>query len=50
MQEGMREGRREGIISTLLDLVSDGILTVAQAAKRAGMTETEFQKHMGAVR
>ena len=44
------DGKREGILSTLLGLVSDGILTIAQAAKRAGMTEAEFRKHMSAGR
>ncbi len=40
------DGRREGFFSALLDLVSDGILTIAQAAQRAGMSEAEFRKHM----
>ena len=44
------DGKREGILSALLGLVSDGILTIAQAAQRAGMTEAEFRKHMSASR
>ena len=46
--EGIIEGRDEGIIlgrmQTLSDLVKDGILTLADAAKRAGLSPAEFQK------
>ena len=42
--EGRTEGKKEGIVIAFAGLVSEGILTVAEAAKRAGMTEDEFIK------
>ena len=38
------EGRAEGIISTLFGLVKDGILSLSDAAKRAGMSVAEFEE------
>lgn len=46
--EGRREGIREGILQTLSGLVRDGILTVADAASRAGLTEEVFVEEMQA--
>ena len=40
-------GEAKGILSTLLSLVNDGILTVADAAKRANMTVAEFEEKTG---
>ena len=42
------DGRREGIIETLISLVKDGILSIKDAAKRAGITETAFEQKMTA--
>lgn len=36
-QENIEKGRAEGMIATLIGLVKDGILTVADAAKRANL-------------
>ncbi|MBR2288285.1 MAG: hypothetical protein IJ865_08560 [Clostridia bacterium] len=46
--EGRLEGREEGIISTLISLVKDGILSIKDAAVRAGITEADFQEKMAA--
>ena len=46
--EGLAEGRAEGIIETLVSLVKDGFLSVKDAAKRAGITETAFEQKMTA--
>ena len=46
--EGRIEGREEGIISTLISLVRDGILSIKDAAVRAGITEADFQEKMAA--
>ena len=43
-EEGRAEGRAEGRWVTLLELVHDGLLTVKEAAKRAGMSEEAFRK------
>ena len=43
-EEGLAQGRTQGMLSTLSDLVKDGILTIAVAAKKAGMTEEAFRK------
>lgn len=40
----MAEGVEEGVLKTLISLVKDGILTLADAAKRANMTVPEFKK------
>ena len=42
------DGRREGIIETLISLVKDGVLPIKDAAKRAGITETAFEQKMTA--
>ena len=44
---GVAIGEAKGILSTLLSLVNDGILTVADAAKRANMTVAEFEEKTG---
>ena len=38
------DGRVEGVLSTLADLVKEGILTEAAAAKRANLSVDEFEK------
>ena len=42
--EGRAEGRAEERVSVLLELVKDGLLDLAEAAKRANKTEEEFEK------
>ena len=44
--EGRAEGRAEGTFDTLASLVKDGILSIKDAASRAGLTETSFKKQM----
>ena len=43
-EEGREEGRAEGRWTTLVELVQEGILTLKDAAKRAGMSEDKFRK------
>ena len=43
-EKGREEGRAEGRWVTLVELVHDGLLTVKEAAKRAGMSEEAFCK------
>ncbi len=43
-EEGKVEGNAEGRWKVLMELVHDGIITVKEAAKRAGMTEEAFRK------
>lgn len=45
-EEGRKEGREEGKLDILLSLVREKLLTVKDAAVRAGMTETEFLQKM----
>jgi hypothetical protein len=45
-KEERMEGRNEGMIQTLVGLVRDGILTISEAAQRAGMPETIFAENM----
>lgn len=46
IREGIKEGRQEGVLETLASLVREGILTMADAAKRAGLSPAEFQAKM----
>ena len=41
--EGRAEGRAEGRREVLISLVNDGLLAFSEAAKRANLSETEFQ-------
>ena len=45
--KGRAEGKEEGIITTLADLVKNGIITVIQAAEQAKMPVEEFTKKAG---
>ena len=46
--EGLAEGEAKGTIKgragALIELVQDGLLTMKEAAKRAGMSEEAFRK------
>ena len=42
----IKEGRKEGVINTLLILVKDGIISVEYAAKRANISVSTFQKYL----
>ncbi len=42
--EGYDKGHDEGYIEALISLVKDGILSSQDAANRAGLSESEFQK------
>ena len=48
--EGRAEGEARGIeigtFRTLAELVSDGTITLAKAAQKAGMTAAEFKKRV----
>ena len=44
--EAMEKFERDGVFKTLIALVKDGILTVKDAAVRAGVTEKAFEQRM----
>ena len=44
MEKGMEKGRQEGRWTTLAELVREGVLTLKEAAKKAGMSEENFWK------
>ena len=44
IEEGEAKGEVKGTIKTLLGLVHDGLLSEANAAKRADMSVAEFRK------
>ena len=46
LKEGKIEGQKEGALLTLISLVKDNILSVKEAAKRAGMAEALFKEKM----
>ncbi|MEE1363143.1 MAG: hypothetical protein U0K23_11300 [Selenomonadaceae bacterium] len=41
--EGLQQGIQQGSLSTLINLVKKGMLTVQEAAEEAGMSVAEFQ-------
>ena len=43
---GIEKGRQEGTINTLISLVKDGILSLDEAASRAGMSAKDFKKYI----
>ena len=43
--KGREEGIKEGTVNVLISLVKDGILSISDAAKRAGMSVAEFKKY-----
>ncbi|MCI6158966.1 MAG: hypothetical protein MR669_05160, partial [Selenomonadaceae bacterium] len=43
-EKGREEGREEGRWTTLAELVREGILSLQEAAKKAGMSEEHFRK------
>ena len=50
LEEGRAKGRAEGTLEVLVSLAKEGLLTTREAAERAGITETEFQKKLEAFR
>lgn len=45
-EEGREEGREEGKMEMLISLVKDGLISVSDAALKAGMDEQQFKKMM----
>ena len=45
--EGRAEGLAEGKLAVLAEFVKDGLISMAEAAKRAGMNTTEFKSKTG---
>ena len=45
-EEGIKEGIKEGTVNILISLVNDGILSIADAAKRAGISEESFRGYL----
>ena len=43
-EEGRAEGKAEGKLDTLKGLVKEGLISIAIAAQKAGMTEDAFKK------
>jgi len=43
-EEGRAEGRTEGVLVMLVNLVKQGLLSPENAAKQANMTVAEFEK------
>ena len=44
--KGREEGIKEGTVNVLISLVKDGILSISDAAKRAGMSEESFRGYI----
>ena len=44
--DGRAEGRKEGQLDLLLSLVKEGVLSVVDAAARAGISSEEFSKKL----
>ena len=46
MEKSVEEGRAEGVLSSLVSLVKDGLISVSEAAKRADMSEESFKRYL----
>ena len=44
IEQGREHGKKSGRCETLTELVKDGMSSLRDAAKKAGMTEAEFRK------
>ena len=44
IEQGREQGKKSGRWETLTELVKDGMISLRDAAKKAGMTEAEFRK------
>ncbi len=44
LQEGIQEGKREGALEILFGFVKDILLSIAEAAKRANIERSVFEK------
>ena len=47
MEQGMAQGMAQGVLKALVELVKDGILTLTDAAARAGMSVSDFEAKAG---
>ena len=45
-KEGIKEGIKEGAINILITLVKDGIISIEEAAKRANISVSKFEKYL----
>lgn len=48
-QQALEQGVRQGKLAILIDLVRDGSLSLASAAKKANLDEEKFKARMAAV-
>lgn len=46
IEELVAEGKAEGALNVLIQLVKDGLLDMSTAAERAGMKKEEFKKFL----
>lgn len=46
-EAGWKEGKKEGMISILVGMVKDGILTITDAANRLGVSKKKFTELAG---
>ena len=44
MKQGITEGIKEGRIAAFAEMVREGVISIAEAAKRSGLTEAAFRK------
>ncbi|MBR0039174.1 MAG: hypothetical protein IJP71_04150, partial [Lachnospiraceae bacterium] len=44
MQKGIQQGMQKGMLNILVGMVKDKLLSVAEAAKRLGVSEREFSR------
>ena len=44
IKQGITEGIKEGRIAAFAEMVREGVISIAEAAKRSGLTEAAFKK------
>ena len=46
MQRYEEQAAKQAVLSTLISMVKDGVVALAEAAKRVHLTEEEFKEYM----
>ena len=46
MEQGRAEGKAEAVLETIISLVKDGLITIAERAKRANITVSELEARL----
>lgn len=46
LEQGLQQGLQQGKLEAYIEMIKDGLITIASAAARLSMSESELEKHM----